>query len=352
MLATSVTIAIPRKLLASVGVIFTILILLVSGCPNEIVLDNIQGPTVQTNEREKAMIDVIPDSPSAILRATHILLIRIVDAQIGEWGPHPNSGQQRRSELALEIEDLLKGKFSTDTGETVRVSIDQFKSDSLFILPPRGVWSDKSLDEGTRLLTFSINSGEMVEEILQEPSCFQLVPAEGSEASVRLAIQAETEDWTFEQLVIQANEVANSLDYIFAEYLNRKVSEEAIQRRETFERLMQFLENPDMVISVLMPLLDETEAIVGDDEADVPEWQVNRFAVGLFRLLAISSAEPIHDEIIESFLPEFLNLVGEGRPRRADDIFREYPGEREKAINTLRNYEGEASTDELLGWLR
>lgn len=329
-----------------------ILALLASSCRNEIVFEDIQDLTAQINRRDEAMIEVVPDSSSVILRATHILLIRIVGAQVGEWGPHPDFGQQRRSELMLEIEDILKGETSVHPGEIIQVSITQFQSNSLFILPPHGVWSEKPLEEGTRLLVFSITSEEVVEQIIQEPSCVQLAPAETSEVGVRLARKAETEDLVFEQLVVQANEVADSLDYIFVEYLNVKLSEEAIERRELFGRLMQFLENLVLVNSVRLPLLDSIEAIVGDDEADVPEWQVNRFAIGLFRLLTISSAETIHDEIIESFLPEFLNLVDDGPLRQAEDIFSEYPGERERAINALSDYKGEASTDKLLEWLR
>src|SRR5205823_355008 len=84
----------------------------------------------QNRERKGTVMNVIPNSPSIVLRATHILLIRIEAAQIGEWTSPPDKWIERRARLTVALEETLKGNTREKPGEQVAATVTQFRNPS------------------------------------------------------------------------------------------------------------------------------------------------------------------------------------------------------------------------------
>ncbi len=301
--------------------------------------------------REAVMIKVVPNSSSVVRRATHILLVSVENSQFGEWARSPAGGVQRSVHLALRLEEVLKGETLERPGELLDTQVSQFGTGTTRIAALPGPWSSQILEPGVRLVVFCVHDGERAAEMLNAPSCEKVVPAADALGDVRLVLKSEAKDLSIESLLAEAELLASSLNQVFAEYLSERLSLQVLEDKAVFELVLRFVENPDLSYIVRAILVDIVNANVAAYDTP-PVWQVNRLAVGLFRLLGISAASNLHDNIIEGILPDLLGLTGSGTVRRkADDVFHDYPGDRQKAIQLLRSYRGQASIITLLKWL-
>src|SRR5437868_463084 len=70
-------------------------------------------------------IPVVPESPSLILRSTHILLVRIVTADVRPWASRSDGMPQRTADVLLELEEVLKGDVDGHAGDLFRLDITQ-----------------------------------------------------------------------------------------------------------------------------------------------------------------------------------------------------------------------------------
>src|SRR2546421_12684334 len=100
------------------------------------------------------MRQIVPSSPSIVLRATHILLIRVEASTFGEWLPAPRGGVSRAVDLTLKLEEVLKGTTDEQPDDQVRIEVTQFATGTTRIMPMPGAWSNHKLDPGTRLVAF------------------------------------------------------------------------------------------------------------------------------------------------------------------------------------------------------
>ncbi|HEV8323854.1 MAG TPA: hypothetical protein VG389_19715, partial [Myxococcota bacterium] len=133
-------------------------------------------------------VPVLPGSKSIILRATHILLVRIESAREGEWRPRLEGGLvERNLDLALTLEEVLKGKVATAAGGRFETRVLQVAHPSGRVFPVPGVWSGVRASPGMRLVVFARNSGTAPGPLLEDPSCQRLVAPEKALADLRLA---------------------------------------------------------------------------------------------------------------------------------------------------------------------
>ena len=297
------------------------------------------------------MIPVNPNSSSVILRATHILFLRVKASQPGEWSSAPTGGVSRAVDLNLELEKVLKGTTRERPGDQFQVRVIQYGTGTSrkFAIP--GVWSHQSLDEGTELLAFCRSHSNEVVELLDEASCEQVLPASDALTTVRLVLQIETENLPPPDLFALVQPAAALLDYTFVQYLWAQLSQSALVEIDIFELLMQFLETPTLTYMCRATLLDLVYSLIYAS-GTASEEHLCRFAITMFRLLGVSEAKSLHDNIIGVFLPNLLGLTGGAPKCDVNDIFREYPADRSLATNWLRDYRGVESTDALLDWLR
>jgi len=294
---------------------------------------------------------VIPDSPSLVLRSTHVLLIRIASSQIQPWDAAPDGLKRRSVHLDVVLEETVKGSTRQQSGEHVAVTVPQFQRPMGFgIVSVPGIWTDKPVEPGTRLLVFASSAGDDLAALLVEPQCRDIVPAEEALAGVRLAMRAETEPLRIPELLNQAIASAASLDYIFIEYLSTKFAQPVVAQPDTFALLLRLLETPplpDVPRSALLRMMfDELMAskIFSDKN-------FNAFAIAMFHLLGSREAAALHENIASMYLPNLLGLSGGVFPRTADYVFREHPEERERARQILHTYRDGAAVDKLRGWL-
>jgi hypothetical protein len=292
-----------------------------------------------------------PNPTAVVLEATYILLVRLEAAQTGEWSAAESGLLERPLELVLELVEVLKGEVKEPVNHRVRVSVTQYSSGSPRKPAAPGVWSSLALDAGTELLVFCRNSaGRNVAELLQEGSCLEVMPAQDEVDDVRLALEAERENLLPASLLAMAKPHASELGYVFTRYLWAKVAKAAVSDANTFELLLQFIELPELSLVARWSLLNSVYSAV-TRLSPPPQKFYSRLAVAMFRLIEVAGDPTVTDNIIQVFLPNLLGMQGGLPAKEADDIFREYPDERPKVEQTLRSYQGNASTNDLLAWL-
>src|SRR5512140_1242124 len=96
-----------------------------------------------------------PQPTSIVIRASHILLIRIEESQAGEWSTQPDGFRRRTVRLSITLVEILKGAVDAQPGDTLALTITQRASVSPRRPVAPGVWSNQPIDPGTELLTFS-----------------------------------------------------------------------------------------------------------------------------------------------------------------------------------------------------
>jgi hypothetical protein len=216
------------------------------------------------------MIPIEPNSQSIILRATHILEIRLNTANPGEWSHHPSGWLERRVEIEVTLTDIFKGTLQEAENDTVRLTVIQLDSSSPWKTAAPGVWSEKSLEVGSHLVAFCIGQNSSAAELLKEPYCQQLQPAGDASDDVALALQAETEHLGLEQVIAQAIQTAPTLNGVFMEYLWARWESAALQNQPAFEWVMKLFELPGLSYVARASLLNLAIGDVLSGRASTP----------------------------------------------------------------------------------
>src|SRR5215510_12215882 len=77
--------------------------------------------------QETVMKRVVFDSPSHLLRATHILVIRIKSVDAGAWTEDPTTGGVSRTlKVEVTLETIAKGFTKESAGAVILATIQQF----------------------------------------------------------------------------------------------------------------------------------------------------------------------------------------------------------------------------------
>jgi len=292
------------------------------------------------------------EHPSRVLRATHILRIRINDARLGPWRFSPTRRTERLAEIRITPLEALKGAVGQHPGEDLQLRVFQYSSGSHRLPAAPGVWSNIPLEPGTELMAFCHNYiSRVIEDLLGEDSCEQILPTKGNLDDVRLAVQAESASLSAVAIVDLALTHARALGYVFAEYLWAKLADTSLRDLPTFEALMRLLETPELTLIARWSLLREVYAATVYSLRPSPE-HVHRLALTLFHLLEVSKDPSVTDNIVQVFLPNLLGIQGGLPQRNADDVFADAAEERSKVEAILGRYQGSASTQTLLAWLR
>lgn len=291
------------------------------------------------------MTTVDPTSRSLIVRATRILVIQIAAADAKPW-TRKQAAQERSVALTLKVEEILKGAVRQKPGDQVKVDVVQVRRDIDWGGPPPGAWSSASVEPGTRLVAFGRSDSDDAAASLGDPGCIQLVPAAEALAEVHLAAQAEAAPLDLHGLVAAARSIAPSLGTLFADYLWVRHRADIVASFAAFDEVAGLLEDPklgkDARTTLVMTLT------MGVDTAGPKH--LHRLAVALFRLLGLPEAARLHDNLVGTYLPNALALQTP-HPRRAEDVFHDYPGEQARARAALHAYKGSAPVAPLLAWI-
>jgi hypothetical protein len=294
---------------------------------------------------------VVSESPSLILRATHIVLLAVEAAEIGPWGQNADGLRERTATLSLRLEQTLKGDLEDQTGERFRLVLHQtgLPSTRVFALP--GVWTNKPLDVGSRLVVFSVSSHRHVRQVLEEPEVAAVATADEALLDVTLAMGAERQHLTVSALLHNIPSTDRPrLERFFGEYMATRMADVLTGPPEELEAVLRFVEDPRLSPVCRTMIFEEVEAQYGS--AGLSERSRARIALSAFRLLAMPEALPMHEAIASETLPKVLGL-GRAKPvLTATTVFAGAADDRRRAEAAVTGLADQAHARRLLEWLR
>jgi hypothetical protein len=294
------------------------------------------------------MMEVQPNSHSLMLRATHIIVARVVSANDPTW-VRGAEFEERIISLQLELEETLKGRIRQRPGETLRVEAKQLRLATAW-RPLPGVWSNVPVAAGTRFVAFSRMDGDDAAAALNDPAVIQLVLVADALRDVRLAANAARRGVNLGGLLAEAIPVADSIGDLFADYLWAKYEAEAVANFAAFNLIMEFMERPALNRIARATLLMSIPSSILAPEPQLTK-HIDRLAVAMFRLLALPEAATLHDNIVGTYLPNLLD-AGEPTARPASVVFKGYPNEQSRASRALAAHKNHDAAAVLLNWLR
>lgn len=298
------------------------------------------------------MVEVLESSPSLVLRASHILLVRVVNAQAGDWRKSEAAGVERDVKLTLTLEEALKGAARERGGERFDAKIRQYGTGVSRIAAVPGVWSMVPLDAGARYVAFACGRASAAGDLVNDPICLRLIAADECLSDVRLALELESRRAPLGESLDRAAAAAASLGYVFADYLNARVGAAASLDDADFDRLLAVLEAPHMPDVARITLLDAAASSL-IASADVVPTRARRFAVTLFRLLGSPAAAGVHNDVVDIHLPNLLRITRDGAARlSADSVFERFAADRPRAAAALAAYQGPGPKADIESWLK
>ena len=294
---------------------------------------------------------VQPDSKSLVLRSTHILLVEVVAAKPGEWAPSKPGLKSRRVELSLQIAEVLRGKLDPIPDGPVPVTITQTDyAGELMMQPLPGPWPPEDLMPGTALVVFATSGDDRVEHIFSEPGCQQVLPAGPVLPGLRIASKAEKENLPLADTLALASPQSDKLDPLFAGFLWGRYGSQAMASQPEFNLLAEFTERKGLEDGTRQALVKDGYDRVKAEGDDTPE-RAQRLALAMCRVLLMSEAAELHENLIETYLPNLLGISSELPRQSASAVFRGHEGERTALKALLRRHGTDADATPLLKWL-
>ena len=301
--------------------------------------------------QETVMKRVVPDSPSYLLRATHILVIRINSVDAGEWTKDATTGGVSRPlKVEATLETIAKGFTKQSVGAVILTTIQQFGTGTSRIAAVPGAWSGQKIEPGKEFVTFGVTDSDDAAEIVRDPACQLAMDSGDSLTDLHLAMDTESKALDVFGAVSIAKDVAAQISFLFPEYLWAMYSSEALADTTKFAAISDLLEQPGLSQSARGTLISRITTGLTSPEPP-PRDQLTRFAIALFHLLAMPEARSFHENIVGTYLPTVLDLDNPSR-RPADKFFEDWPGERSRAVQIMNTYHGNESAAPILAWLR
>jgi hypothetical protein len=300
--------------------------------------------------QEAAMKLRIADSPSHFLRATHILVIRFERVNTGTWERDPIGGISRVLDTAIRLVEVAKGSVKESPGSLITTKLKQFDTGVSRIAAMPGAWSQQTIEPGAEFLVVAVANSDSTAEIVQDPACQLAILAAEALTDLRLASAVEDRGLEISAAASLAKEAASKINFLFADYFWARYSAAALADHKQFTPIAELLEQPGLNQAARGTLISRiTTGLTTPEPA--PEKQLARFAISLFRLLALAEARSFHDNIVGTYLPAVVDLGGPNN-RPASAFLQDFPQEKNQAIQILSAYRGAESVSPLLEWLR
>ena len=301
------------------------------------------------------MIPYDPESSAEILRATHILLVRVVESAPGPWTPVSERLQQRDVEVLFSIDGILKGTIIEGQGARVRTTVQQFEvvGGRYFRVP--GVWSEKELSPEARFVAFtssgSGNDPVASHSALREPECFTVDAGDESVIDVALADRAGVPPEPLGRLLLATADQRPAYGRFFARYVEARLPEILFNSREDFDVVMSTVEDPALspVARTLLISAVCSSCIMLDP---APPAFVARLVAGTARVVSQPVDSSLQTNLLKTYLPNVLGIVGGAQPKPAREVFADQPESRAITESLLAAYPDRAAARPLLEWAR
>jgi hypothetical protein len=140
------------------------------------------------------------------------------------------------------------------------------------------------------------------------------------------------------------------LDPIFADFLWGKYGGPAMASQSDFDLLAGFAERKGLATRTRQALLKAGYDLVGMEGDDKPE-RAERLALAMCRVLLMPEAADLHENLIETYLPNLLGITSALPPRPASAVFKGHEAERNGLKAFLQRHGTDADPAHLLAWL-
>jgi hypothetical protein len=287
-----------------------------------------------------------PSSVSEVVRASAILLIRLLQVHPGAWADEgPNSGV-RQVELRVVIEQRLKGAVRQKPGEEFSLRVQQRRA--RVTMDYLGLWSRDGVQPGARFLAFCRGQSQDAAQLLTEEHCEQLLEPTQALPDTASALRIEEQDPPIAEVLNEAFTARGSRHAIFARYVWDRVAPEALRSPAAFDRLARIIADP-------ATSEDAREAYLAAAYEKISEARPHALAQrmrlirALFEVLALPHAP--HANIQGVLLRNLIELDKPGGALTADEVFGGSAKEREQAQATVRARPPSPARDSLLQWL-
>lgn len=250
------------------------------------------------------------DSPSEVLRATHLLVIQIMEARMGEWMPAESGLKKRLVDLRVRLEHVWQGATRQRPGEEITIQVEQRGTGTYRVSDDYGVWSKVEPGAGLKLLAFCRSASMNLAELLQPAQCEQLAGA-AIAADVRVALDLEMRKLAPAQILAAAPPLLERGRGVLARYIWARVRQAVLADEKLFELYAGIIEHPATSAEARDVLLTAVYEELGL-AAVPPAGQLQRLARAMLVMLSIPQTQPMHDNLARVYLP---NLIGLSRGR-------------------------------------
>lgn len=301
------------------------------------------------------MIPYDPESSAEILRATHILLVTVLESAPHAWTPVSERLQRRDVDVVFSISRVLKGVTAESPGVPVRATVQQFEviGDRYFRVP--GVWSEKELVREARFVTFSSSAFgtefSAAGSLLTEPECFVVDRGNSAVFDVALADWAGTPPEPLGSLMRATAPQRPDYGKFFARYVEARLPEILFHNVSDFDAVMDAVEDPALSpVARWLILSGVCSWCIMLDPA--PPAYVARLVTAIARVVSQPVDASLQVNMLQTFLPNVLGIVGGAQPKPAREVFADQPERRVLTESLLAAYPDRAAATALLEWAR
>lgn len=291
-----------------------------------------------------------PEQPlSEILRATHVFVLLVEDATVGDWTEAGDGLKKRSAKLRIRLEGILKGAIDGAPGEVLPLTVEQRGTGTFRVLDDYGVWSKADLRVGRKLVAFCSGTSKSLAELLQPPQCEQL-EAETVVPDIRASLELETLGLTPPQMLLEAVPRLEHCQAVFARYLWSRVRHAVLANVTLLELLCEMLERPatsEKAREALVTAVYEELSLMPTP----PPGALALLARALLVLLTVPEAQAMHVNLAEVYLPNLLGLRRGALEVTADEAFAASVRSREAVHAALRAHPELDPDEALRRWL-
>lgn len=298
-----------------------------------------------------------PQSTSEVIRATHIIVVRLEEVELSEWETAPNQvGVERTITADLIIEQILKGEVEQDLDTPIPFTVSQRGPGQMVLMTYLGLWAHVDVVPGVRFLAFCSGETTDVTVLLKEPYCERLVNPDDNLADAELAVEleAQIEDLSASDILNKAFEVNAAHKDIFARYVWERIRHEVFQSEKLFDELMDLVEASDtnlLARGCYLSAVDESLSVIPETLTTLE----HRLIRAMFRLLLLPEASGLHENIRQVYLPNNIGLSDSDSDSiySKNEIFAGYKELQDKAVSYFNQHADEEDEEDmmLVAWL-
>jgi hypothetical protein len=264
---------------------------------------------------------------------------RVVHLRVASSIAGPVWATDRCVALDLEVVGVYRGDGAA--GEHVNVVIRQSVIEHARARPA-GAWWSIPIDPGTEYVAFC-PVGSLAS---LRGSCTVMVAKELLQ-DLRFARDTEAAKLPLATVLALFKTECPTASYVATSYLWEKFGETAAKDPAAYDAFVTSVEEPTCSRIARATLFDSLYGVVFQESTP----HVRRIVRAMFHLLDVAEANDLHDNLIGTWLPNALGIVGGAKKWTATEIFAGAPALRAAAVKALAAYQGRSDATGLRAWL-